>query len=294
MVCVVVVGVGMAGRVRIHDLGTPDRSGETQDLHIVGFVSRQELGEINGVRQISLEDALSSPEVQAVIICTENQRHEELVRRSLSAGKHVCVEYPLALSASTAQELFKLADTVGKVLHVEHIELLTSQYKMLKQQVAGREPQEGHLDFTGKPLCEKKSGFLAFSGVTRVTWFVDLFGELSVEKAMLETCPEQQNTKLTAHLLTANNKRLTWVEERGEGLMRSKQMRISFTDGSCMESLPQGPGGSEFLFMQDLSLFARKLRAGAPFPDSEHAERRRILHCLQLATDIQRHCMQLA
>ncbi|XP_078453185.1 biliverdin reductase A isoform X3 [Lampetra planeri] len=182
----------------------------------------------------------------------------------------------------------------GKVLHVEHIELLTSQYKMLKQQVAGREPQEGHLDFTGKPLCEKKSGFLAFSGVTRVTWFVDLFGELSVEKAMLETCPEQQNTKLTAHLLTANNKRLTWVEERGEGLMRSKQMRISFTDGSCMESLPQGPGGSEFLFMQDLSLFARKLRAGAPFPDSEHAERRRILHCLQLATDIQRHCMQLA
>ncbi|CAM9388328.1 unnamed protein product [Lampetra planeri] len=293
MVCVVVVGVGMAGRVRIHDLGTPDRSGETQDLHIVGFVSRQELGEINGVRQISLEDALSSPEVQAVIICTENQRHEELVRRSLSAGKHVCVEYPLALSASTAQELFKLADTVGKVLHVEHIELLTSQYKMLKQQVAGREPQEGHLDFTGNTLL-LHYGFLAFSGVTRVTWFVDLFGELSVEKAMLETCPEQQNTKLTAHLLTANNKRLTWVEERGEGLMRSKQMRISFTDGSCMESLPQGPGGSEFLFMQDLSLFARKLRAGAPFPDSEHAERRRILHCLQLATDIQRHCMQLA
>lgn len=38
----------------------------------------------------------------------------------------------------------------GKVLHVEHIELLTEEYKQLKKEVAGKDLVKGTLHFTGQ------------------------------------------------------------------------------------------------------------------------------------------------
>lgn len=45
--------------------------------------------------------------------------------------------------------LFCMAD---KVLHVEHIELLTEEYKQLKKEVAGKDLVKGTLHFTGQYL----------------------------------------------------------------------------------------------------------------------------------------------
>lgn len=38
----------------------------------------------------------------------------------------------------------------GVILHEEHIELLTEEYKQLKKEVEGKTLQEGTLHFTGK------------------------------------------------------------------------------------------------------------------------------------------------
>lgn len=38
----------------------------------------------------------------------------------------------------------------GKVLHVEHIELLTAEYKQLKKELSGKKLLEGSLHFTGE------------------------------------------------------------------------------------------------------------------------------------------------
>lgn len=46
-------------------------------------------------------------------------------------------------------------------------------------------------------------GFLAFSGIARLTWLVELFGELSVSTATIEDDPESNYCKMTATLLTA-------------------------------------------------------------------------------------------
>lgn len=53
----------------------------------------------------------------------------------------------------------------------------------------------------GGPLS---AGFasLTFSGVSRLTWLVDLFGELSVTGASVEEDGGAQRVKLTAQLLT--------------------------------------------------------------------------------------------
>uniref|UniRef100_A0A8C5MDP9 Biliverdin reductase A n=1 Tax=Leptobrachium leishanense TaxID=445787 RepID=A0A8C5MDP9_9ANUR len=285
---VIVVGIGIAGSVRIRDLLNPLQSSPSENLKLVGFVSRRDLGEFNKVKQICLEEALQHKDVDAVFICTDNQNHEESIRRFLEAGKHVLVEYPMALSEDRVIELWQLAEQKGKVLHVEHIELLTEEYKQLKKEVEGKKLIEGVLQFTGGPLDEQRSGFPSFSGIARLTWLVDLFGELSVTSADIEEKKEQSYSKLTAHLVTAENRPLTWIEERGPGMKREKKFHFSFTSG-VLDALPPPPSAAVGPFMQDQNLFAQKL-LGQVSREDLATEKKRILHCIHLAEKIRQFC----
>ncbi|XP_018607024.2 biliverdin reductase A isoform X3 [Scleropages formosus] len=280
---VVVAGLGIAGQVRIRDLLSPLPSSPAEKMSIKGFVSRRNLQEQQGVTQIPLDEALSREDIHAAIVSTENSSHEDYVRKFLEAGKHVCVEYPMALSYAAAVELFRLADEKGKVLHVEHIELLAADYRQLKKEVCGKSLQEGSLHFTAGPVAPG-FGSLAFSGISRLTWLVDLFGELSVTGAKLTEEPEKKYTKLTAHLLTQDRRSLTWIEERGPGLRRNKTIDLRFDSGR-VDQLPAVPRDPVGLFAQDLRIFGRKL-LGQVATEALQAERKRVLHCLQLADRI--------
>ncbi|XP_069816429.1 biliverdin reductase A isoform X2 [Dendropsophus ebraccatus] len=284
----VVVGIGIAGSVRIRDLLNPLLSSPSESLKLQGFVSRRNLDQYNGVKQMSLEEALQSLEVHAAFICTDNQNHEQSVRNFLEAGKHVLVEYPMVLSAQAAHELFQLAEQKGKVLHVEHIELLTEEFKQLKKEVADKELVEGILHFTGGPLDEQKSGFPSFSGIARITWLVDLFGSLSVTSASIEENQEKKYCKLTADFTTADNRPLTWIEERAPGLKREKKVKFTFKSG-VLDTLPPTPRAAVGPFMQDENLFARKL-LGQVSKEDLTAEKKRILHCIDLAEKIKQCC----
>lgn len=48
-------------------------------------------------------------------------------------------------------------------------------------------------------------GFPAFSGIARLTWLVELFGELSVTAATMEE-DSGNYSKMTAKLLTSDNR----------------------------------------------------------------------------------------
>ncbi|KAM8966392.1 biliverdin reductase A [Pelodytes ibericus] len=287
---VVVVGIGIAGSVRIRDLLNPLRPSPSESLNLVGFTSRRNLGQFNTAKQISLDEALASKDVDAAVICTENQNHEATTRLFLEAGKHVLVEYPMALSAASAHDLWQLAEQKGKVLHVEHIELLTEEYKQLKKEVEGKQLVEGVLHFTGGPLHEQLFGFPSFSGIARLTWLVDLFGELTVTSASREEQKEANHSKLTTHFKTAENRPLTWIEERAPGLKREKQVHFSFTSGT-LDRLPPAPRSSVGPFMQDQNLFAMKLLGKVSREDLE-VEKKRILHCIDLAENIKYLCEQ--
>ncbi|XP_041039617.1 biliverdin reductase A isoform X1 [Carcharodon carcharias] len=289
MLGVIVVGIGIAGRVRIRDLLNPLPNSAIEKLKLIGFVSRRTLGNIELLKQIMLEEALRSDEIHAAIISLENQFHEEYVRKFLDAGKHVCVEYPMALSVAAARELWDLADSKGKILHVEHIELLSAEYKQLKRQVSGKELMEGTLHFTGGPLDRQRTGFPTFSGVSRLSWLVDLFGELTFKSATLKEQQEQQYWKLTTLFHTKNSRPLIWIEERGPGLKRKKSINFQFKLDT-LDHIPEVPNSHVGLFMQDLNLFAQKL-AGQTL--TEPSEKNRILHCLGLADEIRAFCEQI-
>lgn len=49
-------------------------------------------------------------------------------------------------------------------------------------------------------------GFPAFSGIARLTWLVELFGELSVTAATIEENSGNNYSKMTAKLLTSDSR----------------------------------------------------------------------------------------
>jgi predicted dehydrogenase len=67
------------------------------------------------------DDLLDDSSVQAVVIATPVSTHYDLARRALSAGKHVFVEKPPALTGAEADELVVLAEEQELVLLPGHL-----------------------------------------------------------------------------------------------------------------------------------------------------------------------------
>ena len=63
------------------------------------------------------QDICTSPEVDALLVCTINAEHFAQAQAALEAGKHVLVETPLCLDYAHARELAELADRKGLILH---------------------------------------------------------------------------------------------------------------------------------------------------------------------------------
>ena len=68
-----------------------------------------------------LDDTLQDDEVDAVVIATAAPTHADLAARALTAGKHVFVEKPMAMSSVEAERLAALADRQRRVLMPGHL-----------------------------------------------------------------------------------------------------------------------------------------------------------------------------
>ena len=69
----------------------------------------------------SLEDAVASPNVDAVLVCTPTFLHEEHALQAIAAGKHVICEKPLARDLSSASRLIAAAQQARVLLLVAHV-----------------------------------------------------------------------------------------------------------------------------------------------------------------------------
>jgi predicted dehydrogenase len=68
-----------------------------------------------------LDDLLSDPELDAIVLATPVPSHAELAVRVLEAGKHCFVEKPLAQSVADAERAVAAAEKAGKLLMVGHL-----------------------------------------------------------------------------------------------------------------------------------------------------------------------------
>jgi biliverdin reductase len=72
-------------------------------------------------------------ELDLIFVCTINRDCGAIALAAIQAGKHVVVEYPLALEAKLAEEIIALAAVKNKLLHVEHMEILGGLHQGIKQ-----------------------------------------------------------------------------------------------------------------------------------------------------------------
>lgn len=118
-----VIGLGYWGPNLLRNIYANGRCG---DKNIVICDSDASRLERTGVRYPALRrttnyrDLIEDTEIDAVVISTGVSSHFPLAKEALTAGKHVFVEKPFALSSAEAEELVELADRKGLVSMVGH------------------------------------------------------------------------------------------------------------------------------------------------------------------------------
>lgn len=135
----------------------------------------------------SWEALINYPDLDLVVICNINRDHGAIARRALEAGKHVIIEYPLALNFSEASEILALATQKNLLLHIEHIEILGGMHQTTRQYL----PQLGNVFYgrytTIQPVRpvprrwtfhREMFGFPFMAALPRIHRFTDLFGEV--------------------------------------------------------------------------------------------------------------------
>ena len=81
------------------------------------------------------EDLIGRSDVDAIVVCTNNDSHGPIARAALEAGKPVFLEYPIARHVDEGECLVGLARETGTVLRVAHPEVVSEGHRQLKETV---------------------------------------------------------------------------------------------------------------------------------------------------------------
>jgi biliverdin reductase len=127
-----IVGTGYAAKMRAEALNADPRA---QLSGVAGHIPErtQEFGNLHQVQVFNAWQELISSNLDLVMVTGVNRDHGAIAQAALQAGKHVVVEYPLALSLVEAETCLNLATANDLLLHVEHIELLGGLHQSFRQ-----------------------------------------------------------------------------------------------------------------------------------------------------------------
>ena len=113
---IAIVGAGLQARRRAAVIAA---SADAEVVVVVAtrMTSAARLGrEVGAEASTDWAAAVVRPDVDAVIVCTPPDVHEEIAGAALGAGKHVLCEKPLARSSAEAQRMVDQTDAAGRVL----------------------------------------------------------------------------------------------------------------------------------------------------------------------------------
>ncbi|XP_062607221.1 biliverdin reductase A-like [Saccostrea cucullata] len=279
---VAVIGLGIAGRVRVRDL-TNNTSYNNIQWCLKGFVSRRSL-EIDGAQQLTENEVFDRKDIDAILICTENGQHERLVRSGIENGKHVLCEFPLALSSNAAKEFFEQAEKKGVILHEENIGLLNDY----KEQLNSSPIPWKHCDislkgrYNGWVEDHEKSGPPFVCNISLVETACHLCGDVKAVGGSYSTT--ESSFEAVAQLETTDKRTVTISLKRSKDSDgREKSIVFQLQDGSELNLRPSKiPGAKLGLFMQDFHKFMEEVVSGK----TDQEMKSRTIRALEIAEDI--------
>lgn len=310
------VGTGYAAKLRAEALMADAR---TKLVAIAGRdIERTQLFSqtYQAIAYPTWQDLLDRPDIDLIIIATINQDHGKIAKAALQAGKHVVVEYPLALDLTEAQEAIALAKAKHKLLHVEHIELLGGVHQALKRSL----PLVGTVFYaryaTIKPehpapqrwsYHYEQFGFPLVGALSRLHRLIDLFGEVTQVSCQAQFWPSTSQFPIptsyyttclcTTHLrfkagllaeVTYGKGAALWQTERkfaihgeqGALIMDGDQGSLITAAGSQAIKV----GGRRGLFAKDTAMVIDRLLTGTPLYITPEAS----LYTLKVADAVRR------
>ncbi|KAF0174964.1 MAG: Gfo/Idh/MocA family oxidoreductase [Hyphomonadaceae bacterium] len=137
---IAVAGAGAFGEKHLDALKLID------DVEVVSLVGRrleptQEIARRYGVGHAAtdLAEALTRPDVDAVILCTPTHMHAAQAIQCMNAGKHVQVEIPLADSWADAQAVADTQRATGLVCMVGHTRRFNPSHQWVHRRIGSGE-----------------------------------------------------------------------------------------------------------------------------------------------------------
>jgi biliverdin reductase len=286
-----IVGTGFAAKVRAQNLDAEPR---TQLIAVAGRNLERTAEFAEGFNTLAVADwptLLQMSDIDLVIVATINKDHGQIARAAIAAGKHVIVEYPLALNAQEAAEIIALAAAKKVLLHVEHIELLGGLHQTMREWLSelGEVYYARYSTIVPQlPVPQKwtyhhaEFGFPLSAALSRLHRFTDLFG--SIESV---NCHNQywggvgdyyKTCLCTAQLRFKNSNAIgEVVYGKGEGLWQnSRKFEVHGEKGALVFdgdegvliqagiSTPLDLGARKGLFAKDLALVLDRLIDGKP------------------------------
>lgn len=182
-----IIGTGFAARLRAEAIQADGRAKLIAVSGRQAERAQQFAGEFGATPYTDWLEMLHASPLDLVFICTINRDHGQITRATLGAGIHGVVEYPLAFDLEEAQSLVSLAQERQRLLHVEHIELLSGVHQLLQREI----PSLGEVfsvTYTTinatRPAPDRWTyepdlfGFPLIGAVSRLHRLIDLFGPI--------------------------------------------------------------------------------------------------------------------
>ena len=180
-----IVGTGYTAKRRAEAIQADERS----ELHFVTGNTPERTDEFCqtfGINSLtSWQQLVNHSDLDLVIIGTINRDHGLIAQAALQSGKHVIIEYPLALDYLVGKDLVELARKQNKLLHIEHIELLGGVHQALRRYL----PEIGEVFYARYATImpqnpaprrwtyhQESFGFPLMAALSRLHRLTDLFG----------------------------------------------------------------------------------------------------------------------
>src|SRR3954466_10504505 len=103
-----IIGYGKMGRTRHEAID------ELKCAKVIAVSEPNLTEDLKGIPNVSHQEIIDHPEIDAVIVCTPNFLNKDLTIRSLNAGKHVFCEKPPAFTAKDVEEIMEAETKSGK------------------------------------------------------------------------------------------------------------------------------------------------------------------------------------
>ena len=134
--------IALAGVAHIHAPNFVKRLQERSGVEVVSLWDHDRARAERYAKEIGCricgeaEELWNDPEVDAVVVCSETDRHAALVPAAAKAGKHLFVEKPLGFSAADAREMAKAIREAGVLFQTGYFMRGFPAHRALKQMIA--------------------------------------------------------------------------------------------------------------------------------------------------------------